>query len=74
MMDSIPVHMDAISVGDTVCFGFRSLLPRFYICASHSGTQNRVPMDEERLCKVIFDANRLMVDVVVVGVVAEKEL
>lgn len=46
----------------------RNVLPR------HSCAHDGIPMNEEGLRKVLLDTDRLVVDVMVVGVVAEQEL
>ena len=40
----------------------------------HPSAHDCIPVNEERLCKVLLDSDCLMVDVVVVGVVAEQTL
>ena len=45
-----------------------NVLPR------HPSAHDRIPVNEEGLRKVFFDADRLVVDVVVVGVVSEQKL
>jgi hypothetical protein len=45
-----------------------NILPR------HSCTHDGIPMNKEGLRKVLLDTDRLVVDVMVVGVVAEQEL
>lgn len=41
------------------------------ILPCHPSAHNSIPVNKEWLCKVLLDSDRLVVDVVVVGVVAE---
>lgn len=79
IIDAITIDVNTVWVGDAIGFGlgfpFLSfLLLCLDLSASHSGTQNRIPVNEERLCKVLFDADREMVNIVIVCIIAEEEL
>jgi len=45
-----------------------------WCCSAISSVQYRIPMDEIRLTKIVFDTPDPMVDIVIGGIIGEKNL